>query len=200
LLTAYYITREAFVVFLGEGHYHEEPHEVEPIMSFPMLILSFLSLMGGFLLWNYFSYMNSPIEAPSSFIAHSIYGIIVAIVGISLSYLLYVKKFVDPNTLYELFKPIHTLMKSQFYTEYIYHNIIAKGYLAISRLVYKAVDRIIIDGFVNGVASATSNYGKPISRLQNGKLNYYALYMLYGVVFVFLLLILVIFKGGILNG
>jgi NADH dehydrogenase subunit L (EC 1.6.5.3) len=29
LLTAYYITREAFVVFLGEGHYHEEPHEVE---------------------------------------------------------------------------------------------------------------------------------------------------------------------------
>jgi len=48
------------------------------------------------------------------------------------------------------------------------------------------------------VASATSNYGKPISRLQNGKLNYYALYMLYGVVFVFLLLIL-IFKGGILH-
>ena len=216
MLTAYYITREAFVVFLGEGHYHEEPHEVEPIMSFPMLILSFLSLMGGFLLWNYFSYMNSSIEPPSSLMAHSIYGIIVAILGISFSYLLYVKKIVDPNTLYELFKPIHTLVKSQFYTEYIYHNIIAKGYLAISRLIYKAVDRIIIDGFVNGVAKVfmilvrfvwefidirfidiilhkivmwTFSFGRKLKIIQSGYLNQYIFVILLGIVIILGLII-----------
>nr|WP_238544174.1 hypothetical protein [Hydrogenobaculum sp. SN] len=172
--------------------------------------------MGGFLLWNYFSYMNSPIEAPSSFIAHSIYGIIVAILGISLSYLLYVKKFVDPNTLYELFKPIHTLMKSQFYTEYIYHNIIAKGYLVISRLVYKAVDRIIIDGFVNGVAKVfmilvrfvwefidirfidiilhkiviwTFSFGRKLKIIQSGYLNQYIFVILLGIVIILGLII-----------
>ena len=216
MLTAYYITREAFVVFLGQGHYHEEPHEVESIMTLPMLILSFLSLVGGFLLWSYFTYMNSPIEPPSSFIIHSIYGIIVAVVGISLSYLLYVKKIIDPNTLYELFKPIHSFVKSQFYTEYIYHNIFAKGYLAISRLVYKIVDRILIDGFVNGVAKLfmllvrfvwefidirfidiiihklviwTFSFGRKMRIIQSGYLNQYIFVVLIGIVVILGLII-----------
>jgi len=211
LLTAYYITREAFVVFLGNAHYHEEPHEVEPIMSFPMLILSFLSLTGGFLLWSYFSYLNSDIESPMSFVLHSFYGILVAVIGISVSYALYVKKLIDPNTLYELFKPIHKLMKSQFYTEYLYHNIIAKGYLAVSKLIYKIVDRIMIDGFVNGLAKIfmvlvrfvwefmdirfidiiihklviwTFSFSRKLKVIQSGYLNQYIFVILLGIVII----------------
>ena len=211
LLTAYYITREAFVVFFGQGHYHEEPHEVDSIMSYPLIILSFLSLTSGFLLWNYYSYMHQSIEPPIEFFKNSIMGIIVAIIGIGLSYILYVKKLIDPKTLYEIFKPIHKLMKSQFYTEALYHNIIAKGYLKLSNLIYKLIDRILIDGFINLVARVfmylvrilwefidikfidifihelvlwTFSFGRRLRIIQSGYLNQYVLFILIGIVII----------------
>ncbi|MFP3206508.1 MAG: NADH-quinone oxidoreductase subunit L, partial [Hydrogenobaculum sp.] len=104
----------------------------------------------------------------------------------------------------------------QFYTEYIYHNIIAKGYLVISRLVYKAVDRIIIDGFVNGVAKVfmilvrfvwefidirfidiilhkiviwTFSFGRKLKIIQSGYLNQYIFVILLGIVIILGLII-----------
>jgi NADH-quinone oxidoreductase subunit L len=55
LLTAYYMSRQVFMVFFGdpnwqhaeEGEHHAEPHESPWLMTFPLVVLAGLAIMGG---------------------------------------------------------------------------------------------------------------------------------------------------------
>ena len=51
-LTAFYMTRALVMTFFGERRWEDDvhPHEAQPIMTVPMIMLGILSLVGGFLL------------------------------------------------------------------------------------------------------------------------------------------------------
>ncbi|NPB06024.1 MAG: hypothetical protein GXO03_00300 [Aquificae bacterium] len=136
---------------------------------------------------------------------------LVALGGIWLAWAVYVKRLVDYEQLYQRFKPLHTLFKEQFFTEKLYHKVLARGYLELSRLLYRAVDREVIDGFINflyekffvfvkalwksldikvidilihEVVITAVRVGRSARQLQTGLLNHYVLFMVLGTVLV----------------
>ncbi|MCS6999091.1 MAG: NADH-quinone oxidoreductase subunit L, partial [Aquificaceae bacterium] len=115
------------------------------------------------------------------------------------------------HRVYESLKPLHTTFREQFFTEKLYHNVLAGGYMGFSRALFLLGDRVLIDGlvnllnliyfkvvkflwmkldvmlvdlFVNGVAKVTYWTGKRVRNLQTGLLNNYVSFLLLGVVLI----------------
>ena len=209
-LTAYYIFREGFVMFYGEErhreHFEEEPKESPSIMLIPMLILAIGSLVVGFFEGWYVGVLGDRKEIHLDI---AISSVVIALAGIGLAYLVFVKRVLDPEKLYQSLKPMHTTFKEQFFTEKLYHKILARGYMKTSRAMFVVGDRFVIDGlinllnfiyfrvvkflwikldvftvdlFVNGVAKLSFKFGRKASVIQTGLLNNYIAFLLLGLV------------------
>jgi len=176
-LTAYYIFREAFVVFHSEERFprytEHRPKEVSAVMTVPMLILGIFAVLGGLMEGGYFKALGDAHKPLHLDIALTSVG--VALAGIAIAYLVFVRRAIDPERSYQSLKALHTLFREQFYTERIYHRVIAWGYLSYSKILYGVGERQFIDGIVNGIATVTQSVGQGLRLLQAGRLNWYAL-------------------------
>jgi NADH-quinone oxidoreductase subunit L len=220
-LTAYYMFREGFVMFYGperhKGHFEEEPHEAPSVMLVPMVVLAIGSAVVGFFEgW----YMGALKEHKEIHLNIAISSVAIALLGIGLAYLVFVKRSLDPEKLYQSLKPVHTTFKEQFFTERLYHKGLARGYMELSRGLFLVGDRFLIDGFinllnflyfrvvkflwikldiytvdlfVNGVAKFSFRFGRRASLIQTGLLNNYVAFLLFGLVV--LLGIIIYFMG-----
>jgi len=81
---------------------------------------------------------------------------------------------------YESLRGLHTTFREQFFTEKLYHKVLAWGYLSYSKILYSVGERQLIDGVVNGVAYITQSVGQGIRFLQGGKLNWYVVSLVAG--------------------
>ncbi|MCS6958410.1 MAG: NADH-quinone oxidoreductase subunit L, partial [Aquificaceae bacterium] len=118
-LTAYYIFREGFVMFHGKEHFHEEkPHESPGVMVVPMVMLGIMAVVAGFFEGWYGSVMGVHKELHLNI---ALISTLVALVGIGVAYVVYIKGVIDPQRAYESLKPLHTTFKEQFFTEKLYH-------------------------------------------------------------------------------
>jgi NADH-quinone oxidoreductase subunit L len=220
-LTAYYIFREGFVMFYGperhKEHFDEEPHEAPSVMLVPMVVLAIGSAVVGFFEgW----YMSALKEHKEMHLDIAISSVAIALLGIGLAYLVFVKRSLDPEKLYQSLKPVHTTFKEQFFTERLYHKGFARGYMDLSRGLFLVGDRFLIDGFINllnflyfrvvkflwikldiytldlfihGVAEFSFRFGRKASLIQTGLLNNYVAFLLFGLVV--LLGIIIYFMG-----
>ncbi|WP_459776193.1 NADH-quinone oxidoreductase subunit L [Aquifex pyrophilus] len=229
-VTAYYSFREGFLVFHGKERwrefYNKEVHEVEGVMTVPMGILGFVTVLSGlFGLWLEHWYVGLiGGEEKGIHLSVALVSLGVAVGGIWLAWAVYVKEVIDYRRAYESLKFIHTTFKEQFFTEKLYHNVIGGGYLSVSRLTFKGVDRGLIDGFINllyknffkfvkflwknldikiidlliheSVLSAF-RIGRVSRQLQTGLLNHYIIFLTLGVVVMLgvMLYLLERFKG-----
>jgi NADH-quinone oxidoreductase subunit L len=192
-LTAYYIFREGFVMFYGperhKGHFEEEPHEAPSVMLVPMVVLAIGSAVVGFFEgW----YMDALKEHKEMHLNIAISSVAIALLGIGLAYLVFVKRVLDPEKLYQSLKPVHTTFREQFFTERLYHKILAGGYMLYSKVLYATFERQFVDGIVNGSYAVSSALGSLFKGLQQGRVNLYLLFLLVG----FSLLVLITFLGG----
>jgi NADH-quinone oxidoreductase subunit L len=64
------------------------------------------------------------------------------------------------------------------------HGLVVKGGTAFSNFLFQFVDRLVIDGVVNGFGTATNFLADSLAGLQTGYVRNYALVMLAGAVFV----------------
>jgi NADH-quinone oxidoreductase subunit L len=191
-LTAYYIFREGFVMFYGperhKGHFEEEPHEAPSVMLVPMVVLAIGSAVVGFFEgW----YMTALKEHKEMHLNIAISSVVIALLGIGLAYLVFVKRVLDPEKLYQSLKPVHTTFREQFFTERLYHKILAGGYMLYSKVLYATFERQFVDGIVNGSYAVSSALGSLFKGLQQGRVNLYVLFLLLG----FSLLVLITFFG-----
>jgi len=192
-LTAYYIFREGFVMFYGperhKEHFEEEPHEAPSVMLVPMVVLAIGSTVVGFFEgW----YMTALKDHKETHLNIAISSVAIALLGIVLAYLVFVKRFLDPEKLYQSLKLVHTTFKEQFFTERLYHKILAGGYMLYSKVLYATFERQFIDGIVNSSYAVSSALGGLFKGLQQGRVNLYILFLLVG----FSLLVLITFLGG----
>jgi len=121
---------------------------------------------------------------------------LVAIGGILLAYSVYVKRAIDYEKAYEALKALHTTFKEQFFTERLYHNIIAASYLMYSKTLYVTFERLFIDGIVNSTYKITEGLGNLLKLLQAGKINWYVAWISIGLTLVVLTITLITIKGG----
>lgn len=73
----------------------------------------------------------------------------------------------------------------KFYVDEIYDKIIIKPINALSLFFANVVDRLGIDGLVNGIGKSSFTVGKGIRLLQSGNVGFYLLLMVIGVIVVF---------------
>ena len=202
VLTAFYMFRLVFLTFFGEerldSHAKEHLHESPRVMTIPLVILAFFSVVAGYAglpvvlgeKANLFDRFLEPVIHPGHE-GHLSIGsewllilasVAVALCGIYIAYVFYLKSPRSPHRVVARFPAIYKLLYNKYYVDEIYNAAFVKPMVNGSRAVYDTFDLKVIDGTINGTAAATGFAGKALSFIQSGLVKDYALVILLGVV------------------
>jgi NADH-quinone oxidoreductase subunit L len=196
LLTAYYMSRQVFMVFFGDerwreahdGHEPVEPHESPGLMTMPLVVLAGLAVIGGAL--------NLPFVDTTHYLEHWLHPVIegnervlavgtaakvglavlatlASLAGIALAIRVYLQKRIEPV------EP-EILAEAWRYDSTIAAFMGGPGEQAFEGVA--AFDRNVVDGAVNGVAAVVRDGGRGLRVLQTGFVRSYALGVAVGVV------------------
>jgi len=204
VLTAFYMFRLIFLTFYGEErldqHAKEHLHESPRVMTVPLVILAFFSIVAGYVglpvvlgkKLDLFGRFLEPVIKPVGE-GHLSLGtewllilvsVAVALCGIFIAYAFYLQKPQAPHTLVRQFPWLYRLLYNKYYVDEIYNAVFVNPMIRSSEIVYKNFDLKVIDGTLNGSASAANWSGKVLSYLQTGFIKDYALIFLVGIVIV----------------
>ena len=123
-------------------------------------------------------------------------SIVLALAGIGLAYLMYMKKTVDPGKFNKNGESaFYKLLTNRYYFPELYDEIAWKLGAGVAKIV-DAFDRNVIDGTVNGLSGTVIGGGDVVSKMQTGHVRDYATFVIAGVV-VLILVFAFIFIGGI---
>ncbi len=202
VLTAFYMFRLIFLTFHGEEQMDPETkahiHESPPVMTVPLMVLAFFSIAAGYaglpvvLGENanlFFAFLDPVMHAGHE--AHLAIGTewmlilistVVALLGIFIAYMFYIRRPEIPHTLAGRFSWLYRLLCNKYYVDELYDAVFVKTALRGSNWVYDHFDIAVIDGAVNGAAGSAGFLSRLFGRLQTGWLKDYALIFLFGVI------------------
>ena len=209
MLTSFYMFRMMYLTFWGkfrgtheqEHHLHESP----PSMTIPLIVLAILSAIGGMI--GVPAVMGGHHElgaylAPVFEASHKILGehelssstewtlmlisVGVALIAMIYAYVKYVKGADVPVEDTEERPLLANLSYNKFYVDEIYDFLIRKPLDALSGFFYNVVDRLGIDGLVNGLGKGTIESSKGLRLLQTGNVGFYIFMMVVGIVAILL--------------
>jgi NADH-quinone oxidoreductase subunit L len=145
--------------------------------------------------------------------AYAMYSsVAVGTLGIFLAFMVYSFGWINPDRVANAVKPLHNFLQNKWYFDELYETTVVNGSKALSRglawfdmhvvdglvnltaqlgvflsfLVGK-FDDYVVDGAVNGLASATTGSGSILRRLQTGKLYHYVFVLAGGALIIFLI-------------
>ncbi|WP_307683382.1 NADH-quinone oxidoreductase subunit L [Trueperella bonasi] len=192
-LTAFYMSRLFFGIFLGkerwtsEGADAKQPHDPSPLMWVPMALLALGSLgLGavlnytGFLTWLEPAIGHVPHEDPvlSIPVITTITLVSVAI-GVGIAWKMYLASPM-PKVAPEG-SGLTRAARSDLYQDTVNENLFMKPGIAIVAAT-DAADRTMIDGVVEGVGKGAPALGRAVGKLQTGYVRNYASYVSIGLV------------------
>jgi NADH-quinone oxidoreductase subunit L len=184
VITAFYMSRWFFLIFLGERRFGDEihPHESPASMTVPLIVLGVLSLTGGLLnpvhsgpLFNFLAPVVGPIEElafePAGALPEfALIGIaaLAGLLGILLAYLAYVRRDVSQGRMVEPIRgPFAELAERKFFVDELYETVFTRaGGRFAEALVW--FDTRVIDGAVNGAGALSMGVGRVGRRVQTG--------------------------------
>ena len=185
-MTAFYTTRLFVLTFLREKRGHGHAHESPLSMTLSMTVLGALALAGGFLLKDRLFVFLEPMAAHGA--GHNplalrlmLISVAAGLLGIAAAFLLTLPK--TAAALKRAMPRLHDLVYRKFYVDEIYGFLIIKPLRFVSdKVLFQLVDAGLIDGvIVNGSANASYTAGKALAKVQNGRLDIYALIFAIGV-------------------
>jgi NADH-quinone oxidoreductase subunit L len=200
VLTAFYMSRQVFMVFFGEprweatsgddeahGH-HAEPHESPWTMTLPLVVLAVLAAVGG-LINLPFTDRTKLLERWLEPVVHAnervldvatevkvglaLIAVLGSLIGIALAYRIYYQKQADPV------EP-EILARAWGYDDAISAFVGGPGRAGFEGAA--TFDAEIVDGAVNGVAAAVRDSGRSLRVIQSGYVRSYALGVGIGVI------------------
>jgi len=203
-MTAFYMFRLFLSVFLGKSRVEESVkphvHEAPPSMTIPLIILAFLSIVGGYVGIphslggaNIFDQFLSVVFKGASEVSHlshasasaeyllMIMSIAVVLVGILIAYRFYISHPDVPKRLAEKYKGAYTLLLNKYYVDELYARIIVNPLLSLALWCWQFFDAKVIDGAANGSAYLTGGVSTIIRKFQTGYVRNYALSLVFGV-------------------
>jgi len=195
VLTSFYMFRLIRLTFYGEKRYDEHKvhvHESPGSMTWPLMILAFLSLTGGWFaapaLWggkDYFSEFLSPVFGAgesagpeSASLEYILSGVAVAaaFAGLIVALRMYGKTVKRGTS-----EGVHKLLYNKYYVDELYAATVVRPLVWLStNVLWKVVDAGMIDGAVNGVADGAAAVGDTVRHTQSGNTRSYAVWVVIG--------------------
>ena len=182
-LTAFYMFRIYFGIFWGKDKVYEHAPKESPLsMTFPLMVLALLSIVGGFIPFSEFvtadktgfeAHLNYPLAA---------IAVVMGLAGIGLAWVFYKKE----NDLADKFANALGVFYKWTYHKFYFDEI----YLFVAKkILFKHVsapiakfDRKYVDGTMVGIGNKTVMASKKIKGVQSGRIQDYAFAFVAGAV------------------
>ncbi len=204
LLTAFYMTRQWVLVFLGQPRWDEgiEPHESPRVMTAPLVILAVLSVFGGLintplrLTLEHFLEpafelvkLQHPPEGVGMFILLAGLSVLAGLAGAAAAYLAYNRSSDEWRGFEGGFEPLWGAWEKAYGVDDIYGRVIvAPGKRAAEAAAFQ-FDIPIIDGAVNGLGRVFRDLGEWARPIQTGYVRNYGALFLAGTIVVVIWLV-----------
>jgi len=182
-LTAFYMFRIYFGIFWGKDRKYEHTPKESPLsMTFPLMFLALISIVGGFIP---FSEFITPDKA--GFDAHLNYPLAAIAIGIGLTGILLAWMFYKKeNNLAEKFANGFGIFYKWTYNKFYFDEF----YLFVAKkIIFKRIsapiawfDKKVVDGTMVGIGNKTVQTSEKIKGMQSGKVQDYAFAFVGGVV------------------
>lgn len=197
LLTAYYMSRQVFLVFFGDQRWDEEahPHESSWTMTTPLCILAGAAIIGGAINlplvkdWLVLEHFLEPVfNHPHQFSSGTITKVALAVIsvcaglaGISIAVLSWLTRRIPTDRLEPEF------LENAMHVDSTYARVVG----GIGTTGFQAaadIDKQIVDGAVNGVGKLTMRMAQFIRPAQSGYIRNYAIGVAVGALAIVVLL------------
>ena len=198
LLTAFYMFRLYIVTFTGtfrgthdqEHHLHESP----AAMTFPLIVLAILSIIGGYVgvpevLGGHHElagYLSPVVKSAEHHLDHNteymLMGLSTILVVISISFAW--MKFKNYKVEGEA-SGLGKVLENKWYVDELYQAAIVNPLKSISAFFNNIIESKVIDGAVNGVGKAVNYSSRQLRWLQSGQVGAYVLLMVIGMLILF---------------
>ena len=198
-VTAFYMTRLMLMTFFGDKRWKDgvHPHESPSVMTFPLIVLAALSVLGGILyLGHWIVDWLAPVvgevpehELPLPAIAYTLMTLAVVAVGVAVAWVLVGKRPVPATAPTEV-SFVTRAARADIYGDAINDAVVVQPGMALTRGLV-TTDRSAVDGLFTGGAAVVAGLGQGLRRAQNGFVRSYALSILAGVVLVLAALLVV---------
>jgi NADH-quinone oxidoreductase subunit L len=208
-MTAFYMFRLLFLTFYGKERLTPEAkhhlHESPPSMTVPLTILATLSIIGGWVglpliegghrlrEWLAPS-LGAVAPAAHAAVGHAvehhdpgleitlmITSVLVALAGIGLAWLFYVRNPALPEKLGASARGLYRTLLNKWYVDEAYDYAIVRPLHGASQFLWRVWDNWIIDGTVNLVGATVSGTGALLRLFQTGYVGTYAFWLVIGV-------------------
>ncbi|MGA9644087.1 MAG: NADH-quinone oxidoreductase subunit L [Terriglobales bacterium] len=176
-----------------DAHGHGEPHESPWVMLAPLVILAFLSVVGGWIgIGGRFEHFLAPVfqSAPAAELAHETGGeganqftekllmgvsILAAFGGWFFAYLLYSSKPQLPARIARALGGLYEAVAHKYYIDELYAVLFVKPLIdGSTEILWHGVDQGVIDATVNNSAVAAREVSDEVRHMQSGNLRSYA--------------------------
>jgi NADH-quinone oxidoreductase subunit L len=107
-------------------------------------------------------------------------SVVIALIGIGIAYLFYVKNPSLPKLASEQFKGLYKLVLNKYYIDELYEILFIKSLKGFGTGLWKGFDDFIIDGTINGIAYLIGWISGVMRRMQTGLVQNYAFSMIIG--------------------
>jgi NADH-quinone oxidoreductase subunit L len=188
-----------------DAHHDATPHESPWVVTAPLVLLAVPSVVIGYLtlepmLFGPFlqdairvdaaahpamTVLDHKVEGPLAF---AVYGLTtlpfwLAVAGVALAYLFYVRAPQIPAAIARALRPLVVVLENKYYMDWFNEHVLAAGARAIGTGLWRGGDQALIDGvMVDGSARSIDRMAGVLRLLQTGRLYWYALVMMLGVV------------------
>jgi NADH-quinone oxidoreductase subunit L len=214
-LTSFYMFRLWFMTFFGEfkgdqtpasghndsqGHGHGAPHESPWVMVGPLVILAFLSFVGGWVgIGHRFDSFLAPafykarlvavFETPAQGADRAVHmaamehlelgltavSIAAGLLGLVLAWLLYYRRRDLPQRIATGLGSLYRAVVNKYYIDELYAALFIKPLVdGSTTILWHTVDQGVIDNSVNDAADSTRHASDAVRQMQSGNLRSYA--------------------------
>ena len=195
-LTAFYMFRLYYNIFWGrenrELHAAHRPHEAPLTMTLPLLFLSAVTCVAGFIPFG--KLVSSDGTAYAIHIDRGVAGVslYVAAAAIALATWMYLReRQTVADALATRFRGLHKAAYHRFYIDEVYQFVTHRVIFACISAPVAWFDRHVVDGLMNLVARVTNGAAYVIRDMQSGSVQRYCIWFLGGALGLTILILLI---------
>jgi NADH-quinone oxidoreductase subunit L len=200
MLTAFYMFRLLFITFSGkfrgtheqEHHLHESP----ATMTIPLVVLAILSIIGGFVgipavfaegADKLTEFLSPVVSRTTHHVSHSteylLMGLSTALMVAMIIFAWFRFKNYQPTES----RGLNKVLENKWYVDELYEKIVVRPFHRLGGIFSSFVEKVLIDGVVNGTGRLVNYGSRQLRLLQSGQVGNYVLLMVLSMLVIFAL-------------